>query len=121
MSATPWEYPFSYPSWLEAFFMPPDEAVTATVIVAAPLFALATKQPAPPHDWTNRIRVAPQEAPSGREQFEKRCLRCRLVRITIMGEVIEPRAYRLGEDGAQFFSDVEPECVPVAADVGCRS
>lgn len=118
MSAYPWNPLFFLP-WWEAF-MPPDDAATATVVEAAPLFTRVTREPSPPHDWTHRIRVAPQDAPTSREQFEKRCLRCRLVRITIMGDVIEPRAYRVGENGAQFYADVEPECAPVLTDMGCR-
>ena len=78
------------------------------------LFHLATKvkPPPEPHIWGARQRVPRDRTRSGFEQIEKACPRCALVRITVVGAA-EPRAYRWGE-GAQFYADFDPECVPVA-------
>jgi len=72
------------------------------------MFELVTKQK---HQFGDTRRIAPSASPTGCEQFERTCLRCPLVKITVIRHP-SPRQWRFA-NGAQFVdAGGAPECVP---------
>ena len=67
--------------------------------------------PGQQHAWGAKTRIAPEASDTGLEQFEKPCLKCGTMRITIIGAV-NPRAWRLPDSGQLVWR--EPVCEPVA-------
>jgi len=74
------------------------------------MFTLVTRQP---HAFGPTHRKAPEDTPSHKEQVERTCTRCPLVKITVIGDAF-PRQWRFG-NGAQFVdaSGGAFECVSV--------
>lgn len=74
--------------------------------MTAPLFTLATRPLPEPHKFSEGRMV---RSPSGFEQREWTCLKCPLVKITVLPA--GRREWRFG-NGCQFVDAMAPECVP---------
>lgn len=66
-----------------------------------------------------RRHVPAHASPSGRDQIERTCLRCGAIKVTLLGEGKEHRAWRRSEEGLQIEGvEGEPVCVPVVSGDG---